>query len=225
MDSTKTVTQVAAAMASRSRVRMLEALADGVARSAIDLSAIAEVQPNTASTHLRALCNANLIKVKQHGKYRYFQIKDKTVSDLFETMGEQICSEDQQHGAPMSEMAFARTCYDHLAGWLGVRITDYLKQQNHIVEINNSFETTEQGKIFLRSLGVNIENARSAKRMFARSCRDWTENKSHIGGALGAEIYHSFKTQGWIEKNMDYREVFVTNRGKLFFRNSFQINI
>ncbi len=140
-------------------------------------------------------------------------------------MGEQICVEGQQHRAPTSEMAFARTCYDHLAGWLGVRITDYLKQQNHIVEINNSFETTEQGRNFLGSLDVDIENARSAKRIFARSCRDWTENESHIGEALGAEIYNSFKTQGWVEKNMDYREVFVTNQGKLFFNNYFQINI
>ena len=224
MDATRQVAQVAAAIASPSRVRMLEALADGVARSAIDLSAIAKVQPNTASTHLRALHNANLIKVKQQGKYRYFQIKDKTVSDLLEIMGEQISVKDQQHRIPMSEMAFARTCYDHLAGWLGVQITNYLKQQNHIIEINNSFEMTGQGRIFLGSLGVDIQSARSAKRMFSRSCRDWTENGSHIGGALGAEIYNCFKVRGWVEKNTDYREVFVTNQGKKSFNLYFQIN-
>ncbi len=225
MDVAKQVAQVTAAIASPSRVRMLEALADGVARSAIDLAAIAQVQPNTASTHLRALSNANLIKVKQQGKYRYFQIKDKTVSDLFEIMGEQIAVEDQQNRVPMSEMAFARTCYDHLAGWLGVRITAHLKQQNFIVEINNSFEATEQGKNFLGSLGVDINRARAAKRIFARSCRDWTENDSHIGGALGAEIYNCFKLQGWIVRNTDYREVFVTNQGKKLFNRYFQINI
>ncbi len=223
MDVMQKMAGVAAAMASPSRLKMLEALAGGVARSAIDLAAIADIQPNTATTHLQALCRADLVKVLKQGRYRYFQIKDDNVADLIEALGEQTGKREKHPAAPMSDMAFGRTCYDHLAGWLGVRLTESLVARGHVTREGNSFELTEQGAKFLQDLGIELDDARKARRVFARACQDWTEGEAHIGGALGAELCGYFQRQNWIKKNRDYREVYVLEKGRKNFDAVFGI--
>ena len=225
MDVIQKMAAVAAAMASPSRLKMLEALAGGVARSAIDLAAIADIQPNTATTHLQALCRADLVKVLKQGRYRYFRIKDQTVGDLIEALGEQTGKENSIRPAPMSDMAFARTCYDHLAGWLGVRLTESLVARGHVIQEGNSFELTEQGIGFLRNLGIDLDDARKARRVFARACQDWTEGEAHIGGALGAELCGFLQRQKWIDNNEDYREVYVLDKGRRKFEAVFGIQL
>jgi DNA-binding transcriptional ArsR family regulator len=225
MDVTGKMAAVAAAMASPSRLKMLEALAGGVARSAIDLAAVADIQPNTATTHLQALCRADLVKVLKQGRYRYFQIRSESVGDLVEALGEHTGDQKSSVAAPMSDMAFGRTCYDHLAGWLGVRLTESLVANGLVTRVGNSFELTDQGAVFLGDLGVEVDDARKARRVFARACQDWTEGEAHIGGALGAKLYDYFHDHRWIRKNEEYREVYVLPKGRKNFSSVFGLEL
>jgi len=152
-------------------------------------------------------------------------IKDQTVGDLIEALGEQTGKENSTRSAPMSDMAFARTCYDHLAGWLGVRLTESLVARGHVIQEGNSFELTEQGVGFLRNLGIDLDDARKARRVFARACQDWTEGEAHIGGALGAELCGFLQRQKWIDNNEDYREVYVLDKGRRKFEAVFGIQL
>ncbi len=244
MTATKEMVAIAAAMASPARINILEALAGGAARSATDLAAIADIQANTASTHLQVLCKANLIKVVKQGRYRYFRIRDQSVSDLVELLGEQTLGKKESSEQipeqqkmqkkavkrpspkriPVSKMAFARTCYDHLAGWLGVQLTQSLLSKQHITFNENSFDLTLKGQAFLSEIGVSLESTKNTRRVFARACQDWSEGELHIGGALGAELFSFFVTQKWVSKNDDYREVTVLSKGERLFMTHFGIN-
>ncbi len=223
MNVAKNMATLAAAMASPARIKMLEALAGGIARSATDLAAIAEIQANTATTHLQVLCKADLVKVLKQGRYRYFKIRDESVSDLIENLGEQSGETSNTANMPMSDMAFGRTCYDHLAGWIGVQLTESLLDNRYITRSEKSFDLTEKGTTFLNNLGVTIDNPKNSRRVFARACLDWTEGEAHIGGALGAELFAFFDSRKWIAKNDDYREVRVLPEGRKNFRNYFGI--
>ncbi len=223
MDVTQKMAAVAAAMSSPSRLKMLEALAGGVARSATDLAAIADIQPNTATTHLQSLCKAGLIKLLKQGRYRYFKIKDESVGDLIEALGEQTGKIAKQVKPPMSDMAFGRTCYDHLAGWIGVQVTESLSRNHYIVEKGKSFELTKNGAEFLENLGVSLQSTQNSRRVFARACQDWTEGEAHIGGVLGAQLLVFFQAQKWVAKNEEYREVTVPVKGIKNFSKYFDI--
>lgn len=229
MDVAENMVAVASAMASRPRLEILEALAGGVARSATDLAAIADIQGNTASTHLQVLCKANLIKVVKQGRYRYYKIRDQSVSDLIELLGEQSSIELHEEKltrfqrAPSSDMAFARTCYDHLAGWMGVQIGEYLMSQGYLTLNDKSFELNPAGEQFLRGLGVNLDNCKSTRRVFARACQDWSEGEMHIGGILGAELLRFFIDQKWLANNEEFREIEVLSKGKQAFKKHFGI--
>ncbi len=225
MDVTQKMAVVAAAMSSPSRLRMLEALAGGVARSATDLAAIADIQPNTATTHLQSLCRAGLVKLLKQGRYRYFRITDESVGDLIEILGEQTGKIIKDEKPPMSDMAFGRTCYDHLAGWIGVQVTKSLSKNNYIIQKGKSFELTEDGAKYLESIGVSLQGTQNSRRVFARACQDWTEGEVHIGGALGAQLLAFFQAQKWINKNEDYREIFVPAKGAKKFYKHFDISL
>ncbi len=237
MVATDDMVAVASAMASRARINMLEALAGGIARSATDLAAIADIQGNTASTHLQVLCKANLVKVVKQGRYRYYKIRDQSVSDLIELLGEQPSVQYSQknekpargqchkHSIPSSEMAFARTCYDHLAGWLGVQLSENLRANHYLSLCDKSFELTPSGEDFLAQLGVDLNNIKATRRVFARACQDWSEGELHIGGALGAQLFHFFIDQKWLAKNDDYREIAVLKKGERLLLAHFDIDV
>lgn len=225
MDVTQRMAAVAAAMASPSRLRMLESLGGGIARSAIDLAAIADIQPNTATTHLQSLSKAGLVKVVQQGRYRYFRIKDETVGDLIEVLGEQSGKEESKANPSKSDMAYGRTCYDHLAGWIGVQLTNSLVTQGHIKTSGKSFELTKKGDMFLTGLGVDLTKAHQTRRVFARACQDWTEGEAHLGGALGAGLFQYFEEHNWLKRNPEYREVYLLPKGKKNFKGHFNIKL
>lgn len=231
MSATKNMVTVASAMASRARIDMLEALAGGAARSATDLAAIADIQTNTASTHLQVLCKANLIKVVQQGRYRYYKIRDQSVSDLVELLGEHSVATSSVESCgvidsskPSCEMAFARSCYDHLAGWLGVQLSESLRRSHYISVSGKSFVLNQSGEVFLTQLGVDLVNAKATRRVFARACQDWSEGELHVGGALGAAMLRFFVAHKWVACNNEYREIEVLAKGKREFAKHFGLS-
>lgn len=107
----------------------------------------------------------------------------------------------------------ARTCYDHLAGRLGVAVTETLVQRRALRRTDGAFELTRSGRSLLEGIGIDLERARARKRGFALVCQDWTERRSHLGGALGAALCDRFIELAWIRRRPGGRSVILTDEG------------
>lgn len=116
---------------------------------------------------------------------------------------------------PKEEIRFARTCYDHLAGELGVRLTDILERNGSLVVENEQlYRLTPEGEIFLQQWKIDAPALRGLKRSFARRCLDWTERRDHLAGALGAAIYQRFLEFDWVRHDAKSRAVHLTAEGR-----------
>jgi DNA-binding transcriptional ArsR family regulator len=174
----------AAMLADPSRAAMVLALMDGRCRSAKKLALDAGVTPQTASAHLKKLVAADMLLSEVRGRSKYFSLAGGEV-------------------APAArEMRFARCCYDHLAGQLGVSITERLLRPGNTV---------------LRDLGIDLAALESLRRPLYRCCTDWTERRPHIAGALGAALLRHYKAERWLVPVDDSRKLVVTPRGRETF--------
>jgi hypothetical protein len=123
-------------------------------------------------------------------------------------------------------MLAGRTCYDHLAGRLGVAVTESMVAQEHLVLGDDAGEVTDSGIRFLRELGLDVDALpRRAPRIFCRPCIDWTERRAHIAGLLGATLTRTYFDLGWIERRRDSRAVAITASGRENFRDRFGLDL
>ncbi len=118
-----------------------------------------------------------------------------------------------------------RTCYDHLAGTVGVALTDSLQRQRLIEPGDNSYRLTRPGQQRLEALGLDIDALRRQRRAFARPCLDWTERRSHLAGALGAGITERLLQQNWLKRLPNTRAIQVTDKGRIALRDEFGLNV
>ena len=105
------------------------------------------------------------------------------------------------------------TCYDHLAGRLGVEFADALQQREYLVTSGGAYEPTSKGEIFLNEFGIDCLQL-SSRRALATQCLDWTERRSHIGGALGAGLLSAMLKKGWLAKSRIPRLLRLTAAGE-----------
>ena len=186
------------------RSAMLAALAGGRALPAGELARRAGVQPATASTHLRRLTEAGLIRVRAQGRHRYHEIVDPEVATVLEAIA-QIAPPApvrslSQHRAACA-LTEARTCYDHLAGRRGVQLRDRLLAAGAIRRLDDrDHELTDRGQHLVDQLGIDLAALRASRRVFARSCVDWTDRRIHLAGALPAAITSVFLARGWLTR-------------------------
>ncbi|MBV8177662.1 MAG: helix-turn-helix transcriptional regulator [Mycobacterium sp.] len=184
------------------RAAMLAALAGGRALPAGELARRAGVHPATASTHLRRLTEGGLIRVRVQGRHRYHEIVNPEVATVLEAIA-QIAPptptrSPSQHRAAGS-LFEARTCYDHLAGRCGVQLRDRLLAAAAIRCLDDrDHELTDRGQCLLDELGIDLATVRASRRVFARSCIDWTDRRVHLAGALPAAITSEFLARGWL---------------------------
>lgn len=186
-------------LADPSRAAIVLALMDGRSRSAKKLAFDAGVTPQTASAHLKKLVAANILVWQGRGREKYFSLAGGEVAHAVEALsgigGDSL-------PAAAREMRFARCCYDHLAGRLGVCITERLMWPGNAV---------------LANLGVDLAALESSRRPLFRCCTDWTERQPHIAGALGAALLRRYLEQHWLVRVQDSRKLLVTPRGKGMF--------
>ena len=186
------------------RSAMLAALAGGRALPAGELARRAGVQPATASTHLRRLTEAGLIRVRAQGRHRYHEIVDPEVATVLEAIA-QIAPPApvrslSQHRAACA-LTEARTCYDHLAGRRGVQLRDRLLATGAIRRLDDrDHELTDRGQHLVDQLGIDLAALRASRRVFARSCVDWTDRRILLAGALPAAITSVFLARGWLTR-------------------------
>src|SRR5262249_54253860 len=155
------------------------------------------------------------------GRQRLYEIADPSVAQLVESLLV-IAGRRPARLALSPSLARARTCYDHLAGRLGVAIFDALVARRAIAQPDARYRgplgVGATGEAVFGGLGVDLEEARKERRQFATACGDWSERRPHLGGALGAALWARFLEQGWVAQKPGTRVVVVTGRG----RNGFQ---
>ena len=202
---------------------MVEAMMDGQAKSAIELAVYADVQPSTASSHLGKLLDAGLVRYTQRGRHRYYELRGSDVADALETLAELSTAESAHGERHQDALQVARTCYDHLAGRLGVALTHALRQARHIRPAGRDFVLARSGHFFLCDLGIPVDQVQRKRRIFARQCLDWTEKQPHLGGALGAALAQRCFERGWIRRLPGGRALEVTRSGKAALRSHFNL--
>jgi DNA-binding transcriptional ArsR family regulator len=209
--------QIASLLGDRARSLMLWYLLDGRAYTATELAICADVSPQSASNHLKKLVDADILKVEKQGRHRYYRFASPDAAYAIESLANLLPSEKESLKKEIPDpigAAYARTCYDHLAGRLGVRITDALLDKGFIKTAGEKYDITEDGIDWFESLDIDITILKSKRRSFAHPCLDWTERRHHLAGALGAALLDKMISKGWIRKRRNSREVDITYVGQ-----------
>jgi DNA-binding transcriptional ArsR family regulator len=227
LDNDLAVSRVAAAIGEPARVRMLYSLLDGHARTSTELAVVAGVSPSTASVHLNRLKAERLIKVMIQGKHHYYSLEGPHVAGTLEGLSVLVggVREKFMAHAP-SELRAARTCYDHMAGTLGVRLHDCFKSRGWLAETSNNgnaYELTAEGTKGVNGLGIDLDAVRALRRRFAYACLDWSERQPHLGGALGAALLKTALKKKWVVQELDSRALSVTRGGQRELKERFGI--
>jgi DNA-binding transcriptional ArsR family regulator len=219
--------EVAALVGDTARATILAALMGGQALTASELAYLAGVTRPTASEHLVKLVAARLLAVTRQGRFRYYRIASPLVARMLESIiavaAIEVPPRYQPRSARDEALRFARTCYDHLAGRLGVAIADALLARGHIVLGEDGGEVTAAGARFLTDFGADL-NLKS-KRIFCRPCLDWSERRYHIAGLVGAEIFRRAVALGWLKRSRDTRAVRLTASGRAGLLDAFGVEL
>ncbi len=212
------IAEIGAALGDTGRVRMLTALLGNEALTAGELAHEARVTPQTASGHLTRLIETGLLACLRQGRYRYYRIASPAVAELLETMMVAAAGAAKPRSRPRSDkdaaLVRARTCYDHLAGRLGVAIAEQMVAGRHVEWDGDGGVVTASGARLLADLGLDLEGLARRRRVFCRPCLDWSERRFHVGGAVGAGLAERLTALGWIEQVRSSRAVIVTSSGE-----------
>jgi DNA-binding transcriptional ArsR family regulator len=206
---------VGALLADPARTAILVALWGGVAMPAGDLAHVAGVTPSTASIHLVRLLDAGWVVVERRGRHRYYRLASARVATLLEQVAQvapAIPVRSFRGRQETDDLRRARSCYDHMAGQIGVALTDALIKRGVLRVQGLDFALTRSGAAFLGDRGVDVP-APSTRRAFARRCLDWSERRDHLAGALGAAVFAAWETRGWVVRRAGSRALRLTAEG------------
>jgi DNA-binding transcriptional ArsR family regulator len=209
---------VAAAIGEPARARMLYCLVDGRARTSTELALVADVAPSTASVHLQRLQAERLVKVAAQGRHRYYTLDSANVAATLESLSVLAGGpRDVLMPRVPGRLRAARTCYDHIAGALGVSLHARLEAIGWVSlthKPDNSCEVTKSGAAGFSTLGIDIGPLQKLRRRLAYGCVDWSERRPHLGGALGAALLEAALKKKWVVQERDSRALSITNFGR-----------
>ncbi len=230
MNNGRYIAEIAALMGDPARANMLSALMNGGAMNAGDLAFAAHITAQTASAHLAKLVEARLLASEKRGRHRYFRLASAEVARMLEeimSVAVAVTRPPRYRPAWMRDEALrsVRTCYDHLAGRLGVALTESLAANQFVVLDQDGGAVTEDGTQFFAKLGLDLMPTAGKRRRFCRPCVDWSERLPHLGGAVGAALARHCFTLGWIARIKDSRAVAITAAGRIGFRTEFEVDI
>lgn len=211
------VSSIAFLIADSARAAMLIALADGRALPAGELAYAAGVTAQTASSHLAKLLAGGLLTVETEGRHRYYRLAGSDVAQALEHLAALRPLETLRR-KPLSregrDLRFARCCYDHLAGQLGVAVTQALQERGYIAPATDKqFSVTHSGTEWFASMGLDVKALKPTRCGLARQCLDWTERRHHLAGPLGVQFMSLLCSNGWLQRSKSSRVVQVTPNG------------
>jgi DNA-binding transcriptional ArsR family regulator len=209
--------ELAALLADGTRAGICLALLDGRAWTAGELARRARIAPSTASEHLTRLVRGGLLVEERQGRHRYLRLAGPSVAQLIEGLAGHAAAPPAPTGSLRAAhagaaMAYARTCYDHLAGRLSVLMYDALLADGRL-DHSSGLTLTPGGWDWAAGLGVPVTELRAARRPVVRDCLDWTERRPHLAGALGAALCRRFTELGWTTRSSG-RVVRLTPAGR-----------
>lgn len=211
------IAPVAEILSDPARVAMLMALSDGREVAAGDLALAAGITAPTASAHLARLATVGLIGVRRDGRHRFYRLVRPELVQAMEALAvlaPEAAPRTHRQARIGRAVRAARTCYDHLAGQLGVGVTEALVKRAAIVLDGRQFELTPNGSAFFEQFGIDLDDVRGRRRGFAPACLDWSERVPHIAGSLGAALLTAFFDHAWLKRMPDSRAVTVTTAGR-----------
>ena len=235
------LSRIGALLADPGRAAMLWSLMDGTARPAGELTMIAGISPSAASGHFTRLVESGLLALEVSGRHRYYRIATPDIAMAIEALANLA-----QASAPLREaveahrppprpasavpldMRYARTCYDHLAGELAVRLFERMLTSDWLEVVpgttagsarpgTTSLDATARGIDEFSRLGIDLKEQKARRRRFACTCIDWSERRPHLGGALGAAFLDACTEHGWVETTSRRRILRVTPSGEQHF--------
>jgi DNA-binding transcriptional ArsR family regulator len=233
MASNARFAEIAALAGDPARAGMLHALMDGRALTASELAQVAGITPQTASGHLARMATAGLVSVMKQGRHRYHRLASPAVAQMMESIM-QVASGDEGRPAPFTgpkdaALRAGRTCYDHLAGRLGVALADGLVAGGHVELTDDAGLVTDSGVDLFAKIGIDVTALAAGRskraRVLCRPCLDWSERRPHLAGAVGAALCTRGFEDGWIRRADKSRAVIVTRKGEQVFRDAFGVRV
>ncbi|MEC0370920.1 ArsR/SmtB family transcription factor [Paenibacillus chibensis] len=227
MNATPKVAEMVSLLGEPSRAAILTSLLDGRFHTASELALAAGVTPQTASFHLAKLTDGMLVAAEKHGRYRYYKLAGEEIAQMLEmllTVSKPAKVTSLRQSVQMQALREARTCYDHLAGKLGVRVTQSMIERGWIAEGKEEYAVTPDGERFFASLGLDLPALRKQRRSFSRICLDWSERQHHLAGTLGHALAERFFELSWIRRADGSRAVIVTEQGSDGLKQMFGIS-
>ena len=240
------IATIGALVADRGRARILLALGDGRALPASVLADEAGVAASTASAHLSRLVKGGMLRVERHGRHRYFRLAGPEVGELIEALARispPAPVRSLTQGSKAHAVRFARTCYDHLAGMLGTKLMEALLEQKLLIGGDGVFDPgsarvdrlsapgydvdyrlTPAGVRELKTFGIDFDSL-PPRRPLIRYCVDWSEQRHHLAGSLGAAIATRMIDLGWVRRAQRSRAVHVSDNGYEGLREQFGIEL
>jgi DNA-binding transcriptional ArsR family regulator len=241
------IARIGALVADPARARMLMALGDGRALAASVLADEAGVAASTASAHLAKLVDGGLLTVQRHGRHRYFALAGPQVGALIETLAglaPPAPVSSLRQGTRAHQVRTARTCYDHLAGRLGTGLMSALIERELLAGGDGTFDPhaarrdrlsapgsdhdyrlTERGHHELSAFGVDFDQLATRSRPLIRYCVDWSEQRHHLAGSLGAALAARMLELGWVSRARRGRAVLVTPAGSRGLARTFGLQV
>lgn len=236
MASNAAFAEVAALAGDPTRAAILHSLMDGRALTASELARLSGVAPQTASGHLARLISAGLLAVHRQGRHRYHRLASPAVAQMMESIMQVASIAETERptvrtGPRDPALRAARTCYDHLAGRLGVALADALVAGGHMEMEKDAGVMTSSGMALLRRVGIDVDGivAKVGKRggggLLCRPCIDWSERRPHVAGAVGAALCAHCFAKDWIRRSDGTRAVKITPKGLSGLREAFGIDL
>lgn len=208
---------IAALLCEPARAKMLWNLLDGRAYTAGELSIVADISPTSASNHLAKLLEAEIVKVEIQGRHRYYSLLNSEVAYAVEALAnlasnsttKNIKKEPDKNG-----VKYCRTCYDHLAGFVAIKIVETLEDKRYLTKSKNIYLVTEKGWEWFQLLNISKEEFTNNRRPVTRQCLDWSERRPHLAGQLGAVFLNKMLERKWFKKIQFSRELIITGKGR-----------
>ncbi len=218
------IASIAALLADPTRAGMLLALSDGRAFTASELAKSAGVAPSTASEHLGRLVEAELLAVVKQGRHRFYQLADPTIVEIMEGLARlapQVKTRTLSASEHAKALHRARLCYHHLAGTLGVLLTEALVERQVLHGADAGYVVEEEGIAWLHAFGIASGPLQKRGRLFVPWHIDWSERRHHVAGALGAALADRLFELQWLVRNPTSRAVRLTAEGKAGMEQAF----